>query len=191
MRAEALYFAPQAMTKIMNEGWATFWHSTILTERALEDDELLDYADAHAGTLAAQPGQLNPYKLGLELWRDIQDRWDRGRFGPEWSRCEDWAKRRTCDTRAGLGRQKVFEVRRAYNDVTFAFTSGDPAPFARWARGGFFAVETTSNRRRRATGFSVLPAQLPGKRPGKHHLPALSPGCLLVLRIHESSGQPA
>jgi stage V sporulation protein R len=119
VRAEALYFAPQAMTKIMNEGWATFWHSTILTERALEDDELLDYADAHSGTLATQPGRLNPYKLGLELWRDIQDRWDRGRFGPEWNRCEDYAKRRAWDTRAGLGRQKIFEVRRAYNDVTF------------------------------------------------------------------------
>jgi stage V sporulation protein R len=119
VRAEALYFAPQAMTKIMNEGWATFWHSTILTERALEDDELLDYADAHAGTLATQPGRLNPYKLGLELWREIQDRWDRGRFGAEWNRCEDASKRRSWDTRAGLGRQKIFEVRRAYNDVTF------------------------------------------------------------------------
>ncbi|HEU4395242.1 MAG TPA: SpoVR family protein [Planctomycetota bacterium] len=119
VRAEALYFAPQAMTKIMNEGWATFWHSTILTERALEDDELLDYADAHAGTLATQPGRLNPDKLGLELWREIQDRWDRGRFGPEWNRCDDASKRRSWDTRAGLGRQKIFEVRRAYNDVTF------------------------------------------------------------------------
>jgi stage V sporulation protein R len=119
VRAEALYFAPQAMTKIMNEGWATFWHSTILTERALEDDELLDYADAHAATLATSPGRINPYKLGLELWRDIQDRWDRGRFGTEYARCDDYAKRKAWDTRAGLGRQKVFEVRRAYNDVTF------------------------------------------------------------------------
>jgi stage V sporulation protein R len=119
VRAESLYFAPQVMTKIMNEGWATFWHSTILSEKALEDDELLDYADAHSATLATQPGRVNPYKLGLELWRDIQDRWDRGRFGPEWSRCEDYARRRAWDTKAGLGRQKIFEVRRAYNDVTF------------------------------------------------------------------------
>jgi stage V sporulation protein R len=119
VRAEALYFAPQAMTKVMNEGWATYWHSTLLTERALEDDELLEYADAHAATLASKPGSLNPYKLGLELWRDIEDRWDRGRFGPEWSRCDDFAKRKAWDTRAGMGRQKLFEVRRAYNDVTF------------------------------------------------------------------------
>ena len=87
VRAEALYFAPQAMTKIMNEGWATYWHSTIMTERALSDDEVLDYADAHSATVATAPGRLNPYKLGLELWRDIQDRWDRGRFGTEYGRC--------------------------------------------------------------------------------------------------------
>ncbi|NUN52091.1 MAG: SpoVR family protein [Planctomycetaceae bacterium] len=119
VRAEALYFAPQAMTKIMNEGWATYWHSTIMTERALSDDELLDYADAHSSTLASSPGRLNPYKLGLELWRDIADRWDRGRFGTEYSRCTDWTQRRSWDTRTGLGRAKIFEVRKAYNDVTF------------------------------------------------------------------------
>ena len=119
VRAEALYFAPQAMTKIMNEGWATFWHSTLMAERALEDDELLDYADAHSATLATRPGRLNPYKLGLELWRDVQDRWDRGRFGKEYNACDDWAKKKAWDTKAGQGRQKLFEVRRAYNDVTF------------------------------------------------------------------------
>jgi len=119
VRAEALYFAPQGMTKVMNEGWATFWHSTILTERALSDDELVDYADVHAATLATPPGGLNPYKLGLELWRDIQDRWDRGRFGREYRDCEDWERRRSWDRKTGQGRQKIFEVRRAYNDVSF------------------------------------------------------------------------
>ncbi len=119
VRAEALYFAPQAMTKIMNEGWATYWHSTILTERVLEDDELVDYAEAHAATLGSAPGRLNPYKLGLELWRHVERRWDRGQFGPEYVHCDDVERRRRWDTRAGLGRRKIFEVRRAYNDVTF------------------------------------------------------------------------
>ncbi|MCA8989484.1 MAG: SpoVR family protein, partial [Planctomycetaceae bacterium] len=30
IRDEAYYFAPQAQTKIMNEGWASYWHSTIM-----------------------------------------------------------------------------------------------------------------------------------------------------------------
>ncbi len=78
----------------MNEGWASYWHSTIMTERALRDAEIIDYADHHSGTLATQPGQLNPYKLGIELFRDIEDRWNKGRFGKEWDECDDLRARR-------------------------------------------------------------------------------------------------
>ena len=35
VRDEAYYFAPQAQTKIMNEGWASYWHSTIMTRQGL------------------------------------------------------------------------------------------------------------------------------------------------------------
>jgi len=51
--------------------------------------------------------------------RYIEERWDKGRFGKEWNECEDYEVRRTWDKRLGLGRQKIFEVRRLYNDVTF------------------------------------------------------------------------
>jgi stage V sporulation protein R len=119
IREEAYYFAPQGRTKIMNEGWASYWHSRLMTERLLDGNELLDYADHHSGVTASLPGQLNPYKLGLELWRDIEDRWNRGRHGPEWERCTDRGERERWDTGAGRGREKMFEVRRHYNDVTF------------------------------------------------------------------------
>jgi len=119
VREEAYYFAPQGQTKIMNEGWASYWHSKIMTERALKPGELIDYADHHSGILASSPGHLNPYKLGLELWRDIEERWDKGRFGAEWDECQDEAMRRNWDRQLGLGRQKIFEVRRIYNDVGF------------------------------------------------------------------------
>ena len=49
IREEAYYFAPQGQTKIMNEGWASFWHSTIMTQKTLHPSELLDYADHHSG----------------------------------------------------------------------------------------------------------------------------------------------
>ncbi|ACY17144.1 SpoVR family protein [Haliangium ochraceum] len=119
IRAEAYYFAPQAMTKIMNEGWATYWHSKILTERALSAAEIIDYADACSGVLASSPGQLNPYKLGIELFRHIEQRWNKGQFGKEWEECDDMATKRHWDRRLGLGRAKIFEVRKLYNDITF------------------------------------------------------------------------
>jgi stage V sporulation protein R len=119
VRDEAYYFAPQAMTKIMNEGWATYWHSKILTEKALDASEIIDYADACSGILATSPGRLNPYKLGVELYRNIEERWDKGQFGKEWDECDSMDAKRDWDRRLGLGRQKIFEVRKLYNDVTF------------------------------------------------------------------------
>ncbi len=119
IRNEAYYYAPQAMTKIMNEGWATYWHSKILTTKALKGSEVVDYADACAGVLATAPGQLNPYKLGVELLRNIEMRWDKGQFGKEWDECDSMAVKASWDRRLGLGRAKIFEVRKLYNDITF------------------------------------------------------------------------
>lgn len=119
VREEAYYFAPQGMTKIMNEGWATYWHSMIMTQKALSAAEVIDYADHASGVTASSQGQLNPYKLGVELYRHIEERWDRGQFGKEWDDCHDMAARKHWDRRLGLGKAKIFEVRKLYNDVTF------------------------------------------------------------------------
>jgi len=119
IREEAYYFAPQGQTKIMNEGWASYWHTTIMTQRALAPSELSDYADHHSGTVAMQPGSLNPYKIGLELFRDIEDRWNKGRFGADYEQCDSMDAKARWDRKLGLGRDKIFEVRRVYNDVTF------------------------------------------------------------------------
>jgi stage V sporulation protein R len=122
IREESYYFLPQAQTKIMNEGWATYWHSHIMTEKVLKDGEIIDYADHHSGTVGGSRFQLNPYKLGLELFRDIEERWNTGRFGKEYEECEDMAARERWDLNLGLGREKIFEVRRLYNDLTFIDT---------------------------------------------------------------------
>ncbi|MCW8131395.1 MAG: SpoVR family protein [Planctomycetota bacterium] len=122
VREEAYYFAPQWMTKIMNEGWATYWHSTMMTQQLCTDGEIVDFADHHSGTVAQPPGQINPYKVGVELFRDIEDRWNRGRHGSAFDRCEDYEQRQAWDTKAMNGREKIFEVRRFHNDVTFIDT---------------------------------------------------------------------
>jgi stage V sporulation protein R len=119
VREESYYFLPQRQTKVMNEGWASLWHSRIMTRRVLTDAEVVDYADHHSATVATVPGQLNPYKLGLELFLDIERRWNRGQFGPEWEACDDLAERSNWDRGLGLGLQKIFEVRRLHCDATF------------------------------------------------------------------------
>ena len=119
VREEAYYFAPQGMTKIMNEGWAAYHHSQIMTTRALNDSEIIDYADHHSGTVSPHPGRLNPYKMGMELFRSIEERWNKGKFGPDYEQCEDFKEKLDWDKKLGLGRAKIFEVRKLYNDVTF------------------------------------------------------------------------
>ncbi len=119
IRDEAYYFAPQGMTKIMNEGWASYWHAKMMTQNIMNDSEVIDFCDAHSGTMAMQPGGFNPYKVGIELFREIEDRWDKGRFGKEWNECDDIHAKQHWDKKTGAGRDKIFEVRRNYNDVTF------------------------------------------------------------------------
>ncbi len=129
IREEAYYFAPQGQTKIMNEGWASYWHSTMMTNYILEDSEVIDYCEHHSGTLATSPGRLNPYKLGIELLRDIERRWNTGRYGADYDACDDMAERRHWGKdqapkerivgRGSPGREKIFEVRSIHNDVTF------------------------------------------------------------------------
>ncbi|MBT3181700.1 MAG: SpoVR family protein [Deltaproteobacteria bacterium] len=119
IREEAYYFAPQGQTKIMNEGWASYWHSKIMTQKVLTDAEIIDYADHHSGTVAMGPTRINPYKIGLELMRDIEERWNTGRFGKEYDECDNMVEKAHWDKKLGLGREKIFEIRRLYNDIMF------------------------------------------------------------------------
>ena len=145
LREEAHYFAPQGMTKIMNEGWAVFWHSQIMTRHVCDASEIVNYADTHSGTLATAPGQINPYKLGVELFRDIEDRWNRGKFGAEYEACEDVDEKRRWNKNLGLGKQKVFEVRKIYNDVSFVDEYVD-ADFAEAQKLYVYGYDQSTNR---------------------------------------------
>ena len=116
IREESYYFVPQMQTKIMNEGWASYWQSRLMAEFA-QPNEFIDHADMMSKVLAG--GALNPYALGKLIWEDIKERWDKGRFGRDWELCTDPQKKKKWDTKANLGTEKIFEVRRTYNDVTF------------------------------------------------------------------------
>lgn len=119
IKDEAYYFAPQGMTKTMNEGWASYWHSHMMTQHILNDSEIIDFADHHSGTTFMKMGGYNPYKVGIELFRDIETRWNKGQFGREWEECDDVRARKNWDRKLGLGRDKIFEIRKIYNDITF------------------------------------------------------------------------
>jgi stage V sporulation protein R len=77
VRAEMLYFWPQIRTKIMNEGWATFWHEQMMRRLALSDRDFVDFARLHSQVLAPVAHHVNPYALGYAIFRDIDRRYGR------------------------------------------------------------------------------------------------------------------
>ena len=91
VRGEMLYFRPQMETKIMNEGWASFWHARIMRELDLTPEESVEFARMHAAVLAPNRFHLNPYHLGFHIFEDIERRY---------------------------GREKIFEVRETETDVS-------------------------------------------------------------------------
>jgi len=160
IRDEAYYFAPQGQTKIMNEGWASYWHSTIMTQHALTDAEFICYADHHSGTMATSPQRLNPYKLGIELFRDIEERWDKGQFGEEYDNCDSTVERENWDRQLGLGREKIFEVRRVHNDVTFIDTFLTPEFCAKNGMFSFAYNDSTDHYEIASREFQQIKQQL-------------------------------
>ena len=113
VRTEMLYFVPQMQTKIMNEGWASIWHSRIMRSLGetgvISDSETVEFAQLHSSVLSPSSTSLNPYYLGFKMFEDIEDRWD----NPTKEEQERLGRK------PGMGKQKIFEVREMDNDVSF------------------------------------------------------------------------
>ncbi|RME55398.1 SpoVR family protein [Candidatus Woesearchaeota archaeon] len=122
-RDEFYYFAPQRLTKIMNEGWASYWHYKLMAEEGFAgNDGIFEFAKIHSGVVPLdrqQPGPINPYSLGLQLYRWIEHRWDTGKHGLDYDKCDSLEKKLNWDTRDMKGREKIFQVRKYYNDLLF------------------------------------------------------------------------
>ncbi|RGE40453.1 SpoVR family protein [Comamonas testosteroni] len=82
VRKVAQYFYPQRQTQVMNEGWATFWHYTLLNtlydEGWLTDGVMLEWLSSHTNVIYQPPAGhmafsgINPYALGFAMYRDIR-----------------------------------------------------------------------------------------------------------------------
>lgn len=122
VRDESYYFAPQRQTKIINEGWATFWHSYVMSHLGYAGAEgIVGYARTHAGVVGMRkPGILtNPYTIGLMLFKYIKDSWDKGKHGPEYNKIKDIKVKKEWDTGDMKGMEKIFEARKLKNDIGF------------------------------------------------------------------------
>lgn len=113
VRKIAQYFYPQRQTQVMNEGWATFWHYTILNEMydegLVNDGFMMEFLTSHSNVVM-QPefdspyySGINPYALGFAMMRDIRricenpdeedKRWFPDIAGSDWLKTMDYVMR--------------------------------------------------------------------------------------------------
>lgn len=82
VRKVAQYLYPQRQTKVMNEGWATFWHYTILNRMydlgLVNDGFMLEFLQSHTNVVYQPPyhskyfSGINPYALGFAMMSDLR-----------------------------------------------------------------------------------------------------------------------
>jgi stage V sporulation protein R len=106
---EAKYFIPNIETKIMNEGWASYWHKKIVESLNVDQGLHLEFIVRHNQVLRPIPGQLNPYHLGFKLWEDIYRR--------HTEPTPDEIKKYGAPTKSGT--EKLFEAREVERDTSF------------------------------------------------------------------------
>ena len=94
VREETRYFIPQIETKIINEGWASFWHYMILKKLGLPQKLYFEFLRRHNQIIKPYEGRINPYFLGFKIFMDLYEKNDGNT-------------------------QKIFEVRSVERDETF------------------------------------------------------------------------
>ncbi len=125
VRKTSVFFQPQIRTKIMNEGWASYWHEKLF----LQDDRIkgheVDFARAHAGVTSLPRVGLNPYALGLRLFYYIEELGDKGKYSIGFKQLLDAQQREKFDARTGKGQDLIFTVRENFCDFIFIHTFVD------------------------------------------------------------------
>lgn len=123
LRYHGRYFWPHVKTKYMNEGFATYWHETVMrklfNEKLLTSEEHAEYNYTNALVKARNPFSMNPYLIGSEIWYNIVKRWDKGQYGEDYEEETDMKAKKEWDTGAMKGKEKMEETLRTNNDWFF------------------------------------------------------------------------
>jgi stage V sporulation protein R len=122
VRNTSLFFQPQIRTKIMNEGWASYWHETLfLQDKRIKGHEV-DFARVNAKVTSLSRVGMNPYALGMRLFYYIEEMADKGKFAYEFQRLMDSSQRDQYNADTGQGREFIFKIRENFSDFMFIHT---------------------------------------------------------------------
>ena len=122
VRKTSLFFQPQIRTKIMNEGWASYWHETLFLQDERISGHEVDFARVNAAVTSLPRVGLNPYALGMRLFFNIEEMADKGRYAFEFQRLLNDRERKQYDRKSGQGSEFIFKVRQNFCDSMFIST---------------------------------------------------------------------
>lgn len=125
VRNTSLYFQPQIRTKIINEGWASYWHDELFRSDDRIKGHEVSYARINAGVTSISRVGLNPYAVGLRLVQHVEDLSNKGKMSFNFQRLENIENRETYDTKTGKGREAIFDLRRDFSDFMLLNTFVD------------------------------------------------------------------
>ena len=125
VRKTSLFFQPQIRTKILNEGWASYWHEKLF----LADDRIagneISFARVNAKVTSLPRVGINPYALGMRLFSHIEELADKGRLSYDYQRIRNSDQRKRYDKKTGRGMEYIFNVRENFSDSMFLATFVD------------------------------------------------------------------
>lgn len=122
VRGTSLFFQPQIRTKIINEGWASYWHERLFLADERIGGHEIEYARVNSGVTSMPRVGLNPYALGMRLFEYIEDMADKGKLSFDFQRIGDERAREEFDKKTGKGKEFIFYVRRNFSDFLFINT---------------------------------------------------------------------
>jgi stage V sporulation protein R len=125
VRKTSIYFQPQIRTKIMNEGWASYWHEKLFMGDERINGHEVDFARVHAGVTSLSRVGLNPYALGMRLFQQIEEKAERGKQTFDYQKIRNAEERKRYDTATGQGQAYLFHVRENFTDFLFINTFVD------------------------------------------------------------------
>ncbi len=125
VRNTALYFAPQIRTKILNEGWASYWHDRLFRNDDRLSGHETDYAKANAGVISISRIGLNPYAIGLRLIEYVEELAAHGEMTWVAQKTKHNIIRDMPKANARNGKAAVFSLRSDFNDYTLINTFVD------------------------------------------------------------------
>ena len=125
IRKTSLFFQPQIRTKIMNEGWASYWHENLFLKDNRINGHEVEFARVNAGVTSLPRVGLNPYALGMRLFQYIEDMGDKGKYDMEFRKIHDVDERKKYDKDTGKGKDFIFGIRDDFCDFMFINTFVD------------------------------------------------------------------